>query len=285
MLNSVGNVGRIGSFLYKSKLLSFIGALDNISPSAAAFSTRRLRTAYTGPLMRVRRSSDNVELDIGFDSNGWLDEAALLSHVGAGNSGFVTTWYDQSGNARNATQTTAASQPRIVDAGVVEVLGGKPALYLNGAKPLVASLASTVATGLHYNLVYRLFGFQDSFMFTLNGPVAFFNDANRAGARLSIRNDAAAGFTDTTGARDANPHVGGWGWNGATAQRYFDGVATGGSGSLGGTLTLNTLTIGINGPTLNAWQSEAILFVADLSTADRQTLERNQGAAFGITVA
>ena len=37
--------------------------------------------------------------------------------------GFVETWYDQSGNGRDATQSVAASQPKIVDAGSL-VSGG-----------------------------------------------------------------------------------------------------------------------------------------------------------------
>jgi len=49
----------------------------------------------------------------------------------AGN-GFVSTWFDQSGNNRNLTQTTAAVQPRIVNAGVIDTLNGKPSVYNNG---------------------------------------------------------------------------------------------------------------------------------------------------------
>ena len=37
--------------------------------------------------------------------------------------GFVSTWYDQSGNANNATQATTTSQPKIVSAGTL-VAGG-----------------------------------------------------------------------------------------------------------------------------------------------------------------
>ena len=37
--------------------------------------------------------------------------------------GFVSTWYDQSGNANDATQATTTSQPKIVDAGAL-VTGG-----------------------------------------------------------------------------------------------------------------------------------------------------------------
>ncbi len=37
-----------------------------------------------------------------------------------GKSGFVETWYDQSGNGRHSTNTTATQQPIIVDAGVFQ---------------------------------------------------------------------------------------------------------------------------------------------------------------------
>jgi len=42
--------------------------------------------------------------------------------------GYVTTWYDQSGNSNDATQATASSQPKIVDAGVLVEENGKPAV-------------------------------------------------------------------------------------------------------------------------------------------------------------
>ena len=42
-----------------------------------------------------------------------------LSVTAIQSSGHVTTWYDQSGNGNNATQSTAGSQPKIVDAGVL----------------------------------------------------------------------------------------------------------------------------------------------------------------------
>jgi hypothetical protein len=51
--------------------------------------------------------------------------------VGAGN-GYISTWYDQSGNGLNAVQTTAASQPIIVNAGSVIELNSKPSLSFDG---------------------------------------------------------------------------------------------------------------------------------------------------------
>jgi hypothetical protein len=85
------------------------------------YSMRKLNAAYTGSVVQVRRSSDDATQDIGFTANGDIDTAALKTFVGA-NSGFVTIWYDQSGNGINATQATASLQPRLVDAGVIDRL-------------------------------------------------------------------------------------------------------------------------------------------------------------------
>lgn len=104
--------------------------LDDYIGAAAAYSLRKLRTAYSGDAIIVRRSSDNTSQSIGFINNE-LDTTSLLSFVGSSN-GFVTTWFDQSGNNRNLTQTTATDQPRIVNAGVLETLNGKPSLYNYG---------------------------------------------------------------------------------------------------------------------------------------------------------
>jgi hypothetical protein len=91
--------------------------LDAYSGAAIAYSLRKLRSAYSGSAIRVRRSSDNAEQDFGFVSD-VLDTASLITFCGAGN-GFVTTWYDQSTNANNATQATAANQAQIVSSGAI----------------------------------------------------------------------------------------------------------------------------------------------------------------------
>ena len=115
---------------------AFTGILDTYTGADVAYSAaRRLATAYTGALIRVRRSSDNTEQDIGYDSNNVLDESALTSFVGA-NNGFITTWYDQSGNARNSIQSTAANQPQIVSSGSILKENSKPIIYFDGTDSL-----------------------------------------------------------------------------------------------------------------------------------------------------
>jgi hypothetical protein len=111
--------------------------LDTYSGAAAAYSVRKLRSGYTGSAIRVRRLSDNTEQDIGF-VDGELDTASLTTFC-SGTDGFVTTWYDQSGNANNATQGTAANQPKIVSSGSVITQGIKPALTFDATRTLQAA--------------------------------------------------------------------------------------------------------------------------------------------------
>ena len=102
---------------------SFSGVLDGISNVAAAYSLRKLRSAYSGYAVRVRRSSDSTEQDIGFDGSGNFDNSSFSSFVGAG-TGYVRTWYDQSGNSADVTQTNTIYQPQIA----LSAINGKPTI-------------------------------------------------------------------------------------------------------------------------------------------------------------
>lgn len=122
--------------------------LEQLSVSAsAAWSLRRLSGSYSGAAVKVRRSSDDTEQDIGFDGAGALDTAALLSFVGAGD-GFIKTWYDQSGNSKNVTQTTAANQPKIVSSGAVITQGTRPAVSFDGSNDYLEGSDTGLPTGV-----------------------------------------------------------------------------------------------------------------------------------------
>jgi hypothetical protein len=126
--------------------------LDLYPNAAAAYSVRRLSSTYTGDLIRVRRSSDNTELRIGYNSSNVLDTAALLAFVGAGN-GFVTTWYDQSGNGNNAVQTTAFNQPQIVSSGAMITTNGKNSILFNSTKLMLLNSSITVGASSYTSFV------------------------------------------------------------------------------------------------------------------------------------
>jgi hypothetical protein len=174
-----------------SQIQSYAFLLDTYTSAAAAYSLRKLRSAYTGSAIRVRRSSDNTETDIGFSSAFGLDTTSLSSFC-SGTNGFVTTWYDQSGNARNSTQANALNQPQIVSAGSVITKGIKPAIDFNGishnlitpdylstslTQLFITSVIDAVnTTGVkeifsHYNFV----GDQRSFFYTIRDSNFSFN--------------------------------------------------------------------------------------------------------------
>jgi Concanavalin A-like lectin/glucanases superfamily len=98
-----------------------------------AYSTRRVRSTYAGPCLRVRRSSDNTEQDIGFVA-GQLDTTALLAFCGSAD-GYVAVWYSQLAGTDNATQAVREFQPRICSNGVVHTTGTSPALVFGDDTP------------------------------------------------------------------------------------------------------------------------------------------------------
>jgi len=105
--------------------------LDQYAGAVAAYSIRKIRFGYSGAAIRVRKdTTGQPEQDIGFVNNE-LDTSALKTFAG-NNSAFVTIWYDQSTNSRNATQTTQANQPRIVNGGTIDRQNGKPCIIYDG---------------------------------------------------------------------------------------------------------------------------------------------------------
>jgi hypothetical protein len=135
--------------------------LDTYTGAAAAYSLRGLSTPYVlgaNPYACQVRNSSNVPLNIGFVFNSLtgdyeLDTTALLAHCAGGN-GFVDVWYDQSSNARNATQTIALNQPQIVSSGSVITKNGKPAIYGNGTSTNSYFELSTIQnTPTYYSII------------------------------------------------------------------------------------------------------------------------------------
>jgi hypothetical protein len=133
----------------------FAGAMDAFALPWRAYSLRRLLSLYSGPLVRVRRSSDDTTADIGYNLNGSLDTTSLLAFVGVGN-GFVTRWYDQSGGGSHLEQGTLAAQPSIVTAGTVNTLDGLPTVTFDGTADwlTVASAGLYVAGAATMALVF-----------------------------------------------------------------------------------------------------------------------------------
>ena len=136
---------------------AFTGLLNDYSGAAAAYSLRLLDNTFTGDAIVVRRASDNTTQNIGF-ANNELDTASLESFC-SGTDGFVTTWYDQSGNGNDVVNATASQQPKIVSAGSTILENGKAAVQFDGVNDylkntsIVSNQPNTYFVTAKYNLL------------------------------------------------------------------------------------------------------------------------------------
>jgi hypothetical protein len=175
--------------------------LLDLYPSHSAWGLSKLRTSYSGSAIRIRRSSDNVETDIGF-SGVDLDTAAISSFVGS-DSAFVRTIYDQEGS-NHFTQTTPGNQPRIVNAGTLETDNGKPAIRFVAGSSHHMTVASSTAlfNFLHDGSVLNFISVVCRAGLSSNPNALYFVvdnnalNANNNGAVLAYDDRAAVGAND-----------------------------------------------------------------------------------------
>tara|TARA_R110002020_G_scaffold127785_1_gene286554 strand:+ start:146 stop:1948 length:1803 start_codon:yes stop_codon:yes gene_type:complete len=117
------------------------GGLENtlpgdVSAAAAAFSLRKVKSAYSGFALRVQLVADGSEFDVSFDANDKVSTSSLVTRISGshnvstigellnvvdpgGDSLTVAIWYDQSGNGNNAVQASSTDQPRIATDGAL----------------------------------------------------------------------------------------------------------------------------------------------------------------------
>jgi hypothetical protein len=285
-------------------LKAFVMASNPISALSVganvAYSLRRLRCAYVGPAIRVRSTAVGTPTaDIGFTTNGDLDTTALKTFVGA-NNGFVTIWYDQSGNSINVSPPAVGNQPRIVNAGVIERRNGVPTIFFDGANDYFTtnSFSTTGYTGFTANVIAswttvgaavattqalidnnhncsRGFIIQDR-PDLVNRPVTI----GMPGSACNTVND---NITTGNGSLRILSYV-----NNTTSETgYRDGTSYATQAYAGAYVIQTSFFIGAwaSGPSryLSGQMSEVILFKSALSNTDRQYLEWGQSQYYSIS--
>ncbi|AQT78333.1 hypothetical protein B1R94_02405 [Mycolicibacterium litorale] len=270
--------------------------IDAVGVSAyRAWAVRKLRSAYAGSAIRVRYT-DNSEADIGFATGtNNLDTAALLAGAAAhGGSAWIKTWYDQSGNGRDVTQSTAASQARIVNAGVLDVKNTRPSpvfassiyldttnlgLYSAGAASALAVYSSTKGSNLGLAVergsdpAYNLIGIHKS-----DGTLS-----------IQIRDDTQAGMVATTGQvlPDATLVQVSAVDTGTVATNWINGIQCGTAAYTRSGHTMSETTTHVlggattSGSFLNGTMSELIEWTAALDDTQRAAGAANQKAYYG----
>lgn len=274
--------------------------LDKLSKSAtpvAAYGLRKLRAGFVGNAIQVRRSSDSATQNIGFDAKGSLNTTTLSSFCGSGTC-YVVTWYDQSGSGNNATQSTAANQPIIYSAGVLNQQNSLPAIAFQASSSTFMTLGSYPFSSSSTGSIHFVFRNNASanwarlFDFGASTTVNFFATPSSGTPDFRWRITTGGGGSEQgpTGGTvlDSSNHVLSFVHSGTAMTVWKDGTqvlnATGitiAPSAASGTLNY----IGKSqypDPYLNGNLQEILIFSSALGTADRQALERNQEQFFSV---
>ena len=273
--------------------------LDTYTGASGAYSLRKVRSAYTGAAIRVRKdTTGQPEQDINFVGNE-LDTASIKSFLNA-RSGFIVTWFDQSSNGRNATQSIQANQPRIANLGVIDRVNGKVALFFDGSNDELRcdDLATTV-TGedkpfsiigvclkTNENTTGNLLAFGRSTSATpILSVVGFVSTGNDYGFQLR---DDANGNTVTIGGtylQNTQYLVSNYS-TGLAHELYSNNVSQITQTYNRGTTTLNQATIGaFRRSTISNWWGgniQEIIFYDSDKESDRTGIEGNVNTYYGI---
>lgn len=156
--------------------------LDYISGTVkVAYSLRKIKSNYSSYVLRIRRSSDSVIVDVSLDANEKFSLDSSITYVsggsgtiatnvgqfmaasgytdadslGSADSAYVVTWYDQSGNGNNATQSNTGRQPQIISSGSILQRSSKDAIrfnssndtFLESSTSLTSQNASAIVVG------------------------------------------------------------------------------------------------------------------------------------------
>jgi hypothetical protein len=276
--------------------------LDKVSGQVAgAYSTRLIRSAYTGPVVRVRRNSDSTQLDFISDVTGNLSNVSSAVSIASwlsATTGNVSTWYDQSGGSNNFTQSITSQQPQIVQN------GGKWVVWFNrDATPTFYSNLScaTTMTGIktivyNFNTIYN--GYQTilgaeqydntGFRFSLNriiggATIGRLGQDFLAAAGSYWYLNGAYGYMisndGTTGVPSGNYTYNDLAWN------HVVGVQNGGGMDGFGFNSISSPNLSIKDRAMNGYMSEIILFRNQLSAADSLYLYNSRYISRGSQIA
>jgi hypothetical protein len=81
----------------------------------AAYSLRKLRTAYTGSAIQIQSGSSGPTLDVGFDADGYLDTESINTFNTNNDLLVLEKWYDQSGNVNDSDGNSTTRRLQITD--------------------------------------------------------------------------------------------------------------------------------------------------------------------------
>jgi surface protein len=205
----------------------------------------------------------------------------------ASGSGYVTRWYDQSGNNRHATQSVAGNQPLILSSGSINLVNTKPGVYF-GYQGTVASVKlATPAFAVGISSPFTVF---TTFQTTLESSQTIYDglatnirfNYNATGYNL-YNDDNINGVLYGTGTTNQQTHFNLWGTQLQGAQNTAS-ITTGATR----TVTLDGISLGhLSNPSIStAYQFQGslqeVIFYASNQTSNRAPFQQNINSYFNI---
>jgi hypothetical protein len=261
-----------------------------VSSALGLYSTRALVSTYTGPVVQVRRNSDNTTYNFIADIYGNLSNVQNSTTIGAflnATTGNVATWYDQSGIGNHFTQATAVSQPQLV------LNSGQWVLWFNRDASPTFYASMTTASSIT-GVMTILYNYNVSTSFNPYTTLLGQNGFDNKGFRLTSLNV----FADATGGNRAGSDFLGTNGSYCYLNNSYGQMVDEGLGTRTGNQGLFTASVwnqviatqgrqsfsspyfnSINSPnssllarTAYGFLSEMMLFSAPINSADAQTL-------------
>ena len=202
-------------------------------------------------------------------------------------NGFVETWYDQSGNGNDATQSVAGNQPKIVNAGVlvsggIEFDGVDDGLYVSGQVLTSSSFYATSvmqhATGTSTSSGQNIFG---QYQIGVSGRFQLSANVSNEYSFFANATNSISGFG--TGAIGTSQTIISVNGDGSNAEIWRDGTSKAIDTYSGFTPAALDFTIGIasGASAFNGKITEIIVYPSDQS-ANHAAIEANINNQYDI---
>ena len=196
MESAVAGAGSVSTDTTPSLLLDSSAVRTDL---VAAYSLRKLRSAYTGSAIQIQSGSFGATLDVGFDANGYLDTESINTFNVNNDLLVLEKWYDQSGNVNDSDGNSTSRRLQITDSNGNFFTGSNGQIrfrinetsrgsqWVAGLTSVFPASGSFTVFGVHYN--------------TMNPPtyqnqeIVYAADASGNGF-LQLRSDQGSGFIE-----------------------------------------------------------------------------------------
>jgi hypothetical protein len=282
--------------------------IDGVQVSTASTDTddfliQRIGFRNRGSVSNVNiNSGQHIYAGDGAENSNWLDTGSgtttnatkvgtPVAFTGQGIDAFVDTWYDQSGNLRDAIQQTSTNQPSILQNGSIVKVNSKPAITFDGNDNFLEVDGTGSAVAYSFSPSGDMGMFIVSKQFTGNvldsrdgaGDGIFLQQASANTTRFRYNGD---GSIDITATRDAQ-HFSTMTLDGTTLSASVDGGTAGTDTVTAGVSTTSNLVLGkaFSGNNSNFVDGEIqeAIFYENNKTSEKSDIETDIDNFYSIT--